>query len=75
MEIDENRFYYKRDLIAYLKSQDLPHSQPTIIKYEKLGIIPSPRNSSSSNNWRLYTGKELKDIANSLREKMKPKHG
>lgn len=71
MDIDEHKLYFKRDLQAYLKSQGLPFSYPTIIKYERIGAIPSPRYTIEGfeNRWRLYTGKEIIDIAEILKKR------
>ena len=73
--IEDDKIYLKRDLIAHLRSLGLPCSHPTIVKYEKLGIIPSPRrkiNRDDQPDWRIYTGKELKEIGKILREQIKP---
>lgn len=71
MLIDNEKLYFKKDLIAYLKNEGLPFSYPTIIKYEKMGAIPSPRRmiSGFKLKWRLYTGKEIKQIAKVLRKR------
>jgi len=71
MKIDRNKLYLKRDLQLYLKELGLPCSYPTIIKYERMGIIPSPRRTIAGfeHKWRLYTGKEIKKIASILRRR------
>jgi len=70
MILDNDKLYFKKDLISYLKDQGLPYSYPTIIKYEKMKAIPSPRRmiSGFKLKWRLYTGKEIKQIAKILRK-------
>ena len=71
MEIDNDKLYLKRDLQLYLKKMGLPSSYPTIIKYEKMGLIPSPRRTIAGfeHKWRLYTGEEIKDIAEILKQR------
>jgi len=77
-EIEDNKLYFRSELEIYLKSQGLPFSKQTIIKYEKLGIIPSPRShidtmKKGRKRWRVYLGSEIKEIAKILRYKIKGK--
>lgn len=71
MELQSDRLYYKSDLQKYLKSRGLPFSYPTILRYERLGVIPSPRRKVDdfTKQWRVYTGDEIKVIANILSER------
>lgn len=71
MELQSDRLYYKNDLQKYLKSRGLPYSYPTILRYERLGVIPSPRRKVDdfTRKWRVYTGDDIKVIANILSEK------
>ena len=72
MELEDEKNYYKHDLQAYLKSKGLPYSYPTILRYERLGVIPSPRRKVDdfTGRWRTYTGIEIKQIAHILSEKV-----
>ena len=70
MKLDDEKIYLKQDLVKYLEFRGLPHSYPTILRYEKRGVIPSPRMNIKgteylefTNKWRVYTGKTIKDIA------------
>lgn len=71
MELQSDRLYYKNDLQKYLKSKGLPFSYPTILRYERLGLIPSPRRAVDdfTRKWRIYTGDEIKVIASILSER------
>lgn len=71
MELKGDRLYYKSDLQRYLKSKNLPYSYPTILRYERLGKIPSPRRKVDdfTKQWRVYTGDEIRVIANILSER------
>ena len=73
MALQDDKLYFKRDLQIYLRSLGIPFSYPTIIKYEKLGVIPSPRLTIEGfeNRWRLYTGKEIRDIAEILQKQVR----
>ena len=77
IELEDDKNYFKKDLLAYLKSKGLPASYPTLLDYERKGIIPSPRNQIEGFKvaWRVYTGKEIKKIVNILQGKMKGKNG
>lgn len=69
MDIKDDKVYYKGDLLAYLKSKGLPASYPTLLKYEKEGILPPPRKEKVGNfpkKWRVYTGREMKELANKM---------
>lgn len=65
MELEDNKLYLKKTLLAHLKLNGLPHSYPTLLKYERSGEIPSPRNTI--NSWRAYTGIEIKEITEIFR--------
>ena len=77
-ELIDKNLYFRKDLSAHLKSKGLPFTKNTILKYERLGIIPSPRSHVSTmkkgrKRWRVYTGAEIKEIAKILRYKIKGK--
>lgn len=67
---EDDKLYFKKDLLRFLKQQGLPHSKPTLIKYEKMGVIPSPRRRIEGFKlaWRIYTGATIKEIASILRK-------
>jgi len=71
-EIQDNKLYLKKDLLKYLGDKGLPCSYPTLLKYEKLGVIPLPKGGIDSfrSRWRVYTGKEIKKIAILLKKKL-----
>jgi hypothetical protein len=73
MKLENDKFYLKKDLLAYLKECGLPHTYPTLLSYEKKGIVPSPRRKIEGFKvaWRMYTGAEIKEIANILKEYIK----
>lgn len=66
-----DKLYYRSDLEKYLKKQGLPHSHPTIIRYEKAGIIPSPRNQIQTQKSRVYTWEEILEIGKILKDKIR----
>jgi len=72
MELIDDKNYHKHDLQTYLKSKGLPFSYPTILRYERAGVIPSPRRKVDdfTNKWRVYTGLEIKQIAHTLSERI-----
>jgi hypothetical protein len=67
---EDNKLYFKKDLLTYLEQQGLPHTKPTLLRYERLGIIPSPRRriEGFERAWRVYTGLQIKEISNILKE-------
>ena len=73
MKLDDDKFYLKKDLLLYLKKSGLPHTYPTLLSYERKGIIPSPRRRIEGFKvaWRMYTGAEIKEIANTLKGHIK----
>ena len=67
-DLDSKRMHYRSELEAYLKSLGLPFSHPTIISYEKKGIIPSPRMRVGAGiGRRAYTAEEMIEIGNKLK--------
>ena len=72
MVIKDDKFYFKKDLMNILREKGLPHSHVSIIKYEKLGLIRSPRRSAENfkYKWRIYTGAEIREIVQILSERM-----
>jgi hypothetical protein len=52
----------KRFLLEALKIAGLPFSYLTLLKYERLGILPKAINGTNirvESNFRLYTGQEI----------------
>lgn len=68
MDIQNDKYYLKKDLMAYLKGIGVASTYPTILKYERMGVIPSPRRTIEGFkiNWRLYKGSEIKKIGRIL---------
>ena len=68
-----DKLYRRPALEKYLEENGLPHSHPTIIKYEKRGIIPSPRQQFDDTKYppRAYTWDEIVQIGEILRSKIK----
>lgn len=60
----KQKLYSKKHLLKALKSEGLPASHPTLIDYEKKGIIKPPSQSVVYDNgteWRMYTKQEILD--------------
>jgi hypothetical protein len=64
-----NNIYTKKHLLLALKEAGLPFSYPTLIAYEKAGIIPQPDSkvSFADRNWRFYTGEEIENIVSKVK--------
>lgn len=64
------KVFTKKHLFDALKEAGLPYSYKSLLKFERLGIIPTNNASgevSGVNNWRLYTEKEIKEIVKKIR--------
>lgn len=70
---EDDKLYFKKDLLRYLKQKGLPHSKPTLLKYERMGIVPSPRRRIEGFKlaWRVYTGAMIKEIANIMKDQIR----
>jgi len=68
IENGADKLFYLKHLSIYLKYKGLPFSHPTILNYEKAGIIKSSRLTipHRGNNARVYTGPEIVGIAATL---------
>lgn len=68
--IESDKYYYFKDLRAYLKSKNLLHSRPTIIKLEKRGLIPKAQASVEfdGRSPRIYTGAQIFQIAEIIKQ-------
>lgn len=59
------KVYTKKHLLEALSKEGLPATYKSLLKYEKLGIIPtngSAEGVGTAGNWRLYTEEEIKSI-------------
>jgi hypothetical protein len=60
----------KKQLLQALKDANLPCTYPTLLRFERLGIIEKPVSlvSYEDRAWRFYTVDELKIIIDKIRE-------
>lgn len=58
----------KKHLLEALAKEGLPSSYKSLLKYERLGIVPTKGAVERSGNWRLYTEQEIKEIVQMVRE-------
>lgn len=66
--------YLKQHLLKALQKAGLPHSYPTLVRYEQKGIIPSSRLITSKNRkWRVYSEQDIADIVKVIAEYKKIK--
>jgi len=59
------KVFTKKHLLDALQKEGLPATYKSLLKYEKLGIIPlqgSAEGVGNASNWRLYTEDEIKSI-------------
>lgn len=74
--IKEDKYYFKKVLLATLKQEKLPYSKPTLLKNEADGVIPLA-DIFVVNPWkgkepyRVYSGKTIKKIVEILKERKK----
>lgn len=64
------KVYTKKHLLDALAKEGLPATYKSLLKYEKMGIIPNNGKSEglgSAANWRLYTEEEIKDIVSKVK--------
>lgn len=59
-----SKLYPKKVLLTALKDAGLPFSYPTLLRYEKNGIIKRPVGEIKYNDrsWRLYSEEEIATI-------------
>ncbi len=57
------KLFTRKHQMEALKKARLPHSKPTFLKYEALGIIKAGDNSIVYKDriWRLYTREEIEE--------------
>lgn len=62
----------RKDLLEVLKKEGLPYSYKSLLKYEQMGILPRPENSTgfgvSNRSMRIYTEQEIQDAVSKLKE-------
>lgn len=65
------KIYTKKHLLETLTKEGLPSSYKSLMKYEKLGVVPVKGGflgHGSARNWRLYTKEEIDNIVDRIRE-------
>lgn len=69
--------YSKQILLEALKEAGLPHSYPSLLRYEKKGIIQRPANEIKypDRSWRFYTIEEIDRIVIRIRKYIKENNG
>ena len=72
-----NKLHSKIMLLKILKESGLPHSYPSLLRYERKGIIKKPKGSIHYDDriWRFYTIEEINAIASILRRHLNKKRG
>lgn len=65
------QLFSKQHLLQALKDNGLPYTYKSLLKYEKLGVIPSSDNAIGmgvTNRWRLYTKEQIDSVVLKLKE-------
>lgn len=64
------KFYSKKYLFEALKKAELPSTKPSVIKYERLGLIPVPTGNAvhGDRGQRFYTEDEIKLAVENVRK-------
>lgn len=66
IEIEGKTYYFFKALREYLGGYGLPNARPTLVNYEKEGIIPGPDKRMNVKGreygYRLYTKKRMIEI-------------
>lgn len=63
--------YSKQHLLKALEEAGLPHTYKSLLKYEKMGVLPGSNNAIGmgvTNRWRLYTKPEIESAVLKLKE-------
>lgn len=61
--------FSKQHLLKALKEAGLPASYPTMLEYEKKGILPEPTKIVfSDREWRLYTAEQITSAVDGVRD-------
>ena len=63
------KLYTRSELQYELKKAGLPSAYPTILRYEKTGVISKPVNAIHyvDRSWRLYTSEEIERIIRQIK--------
>ena len=70
---NQTQLYSKRFLLKELKRNRLPHSYLTLLRYEKIGVIPTAKTAIGFGNgrWRFYTEEDINTIVDRVRKYQK----
>lgn len=65
-----NKLYSKQKLLEELKNAKLPHSYPSLIRYERRGIVRRPKGEVhyKDRSWRFYTAVEIERIIQKIKK-------
>lgn len=64
VELSMNKIFSKKHLLQALKNAGLPASYPTLLAYEKAGVVPHSEGNIefADRRWRFYTEEEITNI-------------
>ena len=67
------KIYSKKILLDRLQELKLPCTYPSLLRYERNGLIKKPVNMIVFNDrsWRMYTNKEINEIIEILKKHVK----
>ena len=58
----------RKDIRHILKKEGLPHTDMTMNRYERDGIIPTPKRMKiGTRGWRMYTEEEVTEIIDKIK--------
>jgi len=65
-----SQVFTKKHLAAALKEAGLPYSYPTLLNYERQGIIAKPNQNAEYEDrfWRFYTQEEIDQAVENVRK-------
>jgi hypothetical protein len=65
-----NELIGKKQLLQALKDAGLPCTYPTLLRFERMGLIAKPASlvAYEDRSWRFYTVEELRIIIEQVRE-------
>ncbi len=65
-----NKLYPKKILQKALEDANLPHSYPTLLRYEKKGLVKRPKGEIhyTDRSWRLYSEEEIAEIVEIIKK-------
>ena len=66
----DKQVFTKNELLDELKKNGLPCDYTTLLRYERRGIVPKPRNyiEFTERRWRMYTAQEIAEIVGRVRQ-------